>query len=238
MPSQYSHRRAYNRPRNQAPGDAPDSAPQPSSFMLSAQQTRSKGATYMTRVSRLSLALSAFVAICLLASAAAQAADTYNLDNAHCSIIFRIEHMGTSFVYGRFNTVAGNFIWDDKDPSAISFNVTVQTDSVDTHQPQRDNHLRSPTFFSAKEFPTITFKSKSVKKTGDKTYDVTGDMTLHGVTKEITVPMTMVGAADTQMGQRAGWDTSFKINKADYGIKGMAGIGDEVTLMIGLEGKK
>src|SRR5271155_3201901 len=134
----------------------------------------------------------------------ALAADTYKVDPAHASFIFRIEHLGTSFVYGRFDKVSGTFDADEADPEAIKFDITVQAASVDTNVPQRDNHLKSSTFFDVKEFPTLTFKSSSVKKTDEKKYDVTGDLTIHGVTKTITAPMEFVGkSTGSPMGNRA-----------------------------------
>jgi polyisoprenoid-binding protein YceI len=174
------------------------------------------------------------------AAGSALAADTYKIDPAHASFIFRIEHLGTSFVYGRFDKVSGTFDADEANPDAIKFDITVQAASVDTNVPQRDNHLKSSTFFDVKEFPTLTFKSSSVKKTDEKKYDVTGDLTIHGITKTITVPMEFVGkSTGGQMGNRAGWATTFTINRSDYGMNGLIGpVGDEVMIMVSFEGVK
>jgi polyisoprenoid-binding protein YceI len=121
----------------------------------------------------------------------------------------------------------------------MNFDVTVKVDKLDTANAKRDQHLKSSDFFNAKQFPDIEFKSTGVKSTGDKTFDVTGDLTLHGVTKSITVPMTFVGAATTPMGARAGFDATFTIKRSDYGMNFMPGmVGDDVTLMINLEGVK
>ena len=186
------------------------------------------------RRSAFSLAL-VVLATALLA-APLRAADTYKVDPVHSTVIFRINHLGTSWVYGRFDEVAGTFSVDDKTPA---FDFTVNAESVDTNNKQRDTHVKSADFFSVKEFPTITFKSTSVASTGDKKYDVTGDLTLHGVTKSITVPLEFVGAADTKMGSRAGYEAHFSVKRSDYGMDKMVGmIGDEVYLTVSFEGVK
>jgi polyisoprenoid-binding protein YceI len=186
------------------------------------------------RRSVFSLAL-VLVATALLASGL-RAADTYKVDPVHSTVIFRINHLGTSWVYGRFDDVAGSFTVDDKTPS---FDFTVNADSVDTNNKQRDTHLKSADFFSVKEFPTITFKSTAVTSTGDKKFDVTGDLTLHGVTKSITVPLEFVGAADTKAGPRAGYEAHFNVKRSDYGMDKMVGmVGDDVYLTVSFEGVK
>ena len=180
--------------------------------------------------------LVAFLA--LLPAATLLAADTYKIDPVHSMVIFQINHLGVSNIFGRFNAPAGTFTTDD-DPANISFNATVETANVDTNNTQRDTHLKSDSFFDAKQFPEITFKSTAVKKTGDKTYDVTGDLTLHGVTKSITVPLNLIGTAKTQMGDRAGFGGTFSIKRTDYGMTFMVGpVGDDVTLWVNLEGVK
>lgn len=183
----------------------------------------------------------AFVlATSVLGSALASAADTYTVDPVHSTIIFRISHLGSSWTYGRFDAVAGTFTVDQADPTAVKFDLSAQTDSIDTNSAQRDTHLKSNDFFAAKQFPEITFKSTGVKSTGDKKYDVTGDLTLHGVTKSITVPMEFVGTSETkQAGSRAGYEGMFTVKRSDYGMDKMVGmIGDEVHLTVSFEGKK
>jgi polyisoprenoid-binding protein YceI len=186
------------------------------------------------RRSVFSLALVVLAAALL--AAPLRAADTYKVDPVHSTVIFRINHLGTSWVYGRFDDVAGTFSVDDKTPS---FDFTVNADSVDTNNKQRDTHLKSADFFSVKEFPTITFKSTSVSSTGEKKFDVTGDLTLHGVTKSITVPLEFVGAAETRMGSRAGYEAHFNVKRSDYGMDKMVGmVGDDVYLTVSFEGVK
>lgn len=168
-----------------------------------------------------------------------RAAETYKVDPVHSMVVFRIQHMGISFVYGRFNDPAGTFVIDE-DPSKMSFDVQAETAKVDTNNQRRDDDLRSERFFDVKKYPTIQFKSTSVKKgSKENEYEVSGDMSLHGVTKAITVKMQLVGKAKGQRGeQRAGFETTFTIKRSDYGMKTMldGGVGDEVTLMVNLEG--
>ena len=179
----------------------------------------------------------ALLATALFAATPLCAADTYKVDPVHATVIFRINHLGTSWVYGRFDEVSGTFTVDEQKPE---FDLSVNVDSVDTNNKQRDTHVKSADFFSAKEFPTITFKSTSVTSTGEKKFDVTGDLTLHGVTKSITVPLEFVGAAETKMaGPRAGYEAHFSIKRSDYGMDKMVGmVGDEVYLTVSFEGVK
>jgi len=178
-----------------------------------------------------------FLVTALLAAAPLRAADSYKVDPVHSTVIFRVNHMGTSWVYGRFDEVSGTFTVDEKSPE---FDISVNADSVDTNNKQRDTHLKSADFFSVKEFPTITFKSTSVTSTGEKKFDVTGDLTLHGVTKSITVPIDFVGAAESkQMGSRAGYEALFSVKRSDYGMDKMVGpVGDEIHLTVSFEGVK
>jgi len=180
--------------------------------------------------------LFALLAVALFTAPPVLAADTYKVDPVHSTVIFRISHFGTSYVYGRFDEVTGTFTVDDKTPE---FDFSVNAASVDTNNKQRDTHLKSADFFSVKEFPTITFKSTSVSATGDKKFDVTGDLTLHGVTKSITVPLEFVGAADTKMGSRAGYEGHFAVKRTDYGMDKLVGmVGDDVSLIVSFEGVK
>jgi polyisoprenoid-binding protein YceI len=163
----------------------------------------------------------------------AASADAYQIDPHHASFIFKIKHMGLSYVYGTFNDVAGNFTTDDKP----SFNIIVKTASVDTHIAKRDEHLRSPDFFNANQFPVTTFKSTAVTATGDD-LAVTGDLALHGVTRSITFTVHKVGEGkDPWGGYRTGYSTEFQIKRSDFGMTNMLEmISDEVVLMISFEG--
>jgi polyisoprenoid-binding protein YceI len=179
-----------------------------------------------------------FLAIALFASAVVNA-DTYKVDPVHSSIIFKSRHIDTSYVFGRFNEFGGT-VNVDPDPSKMSFDLSAKVDSIDTGNGKRDTHLKSPDFFSAKEFPTISFKSTSVKSAGENKFDVTGDLTMHGVTKPITVTIEKVGASNNpQFGERVGFISTFKVKRSDFGMNGMTNLaGDEVELNAAFETAK
>ena len=170
-----------------------------------------------------------------------QATEIYKVDPVHTTAIFRIKHLGVTYFYGRFNETTGSFTLNTENPSEMSFDVQIKTQSVDTNATGRNNHLKSADFFNAKQFPTISFKSKSVQSSGENTYTVSGDMTLHGVTKPVTVQMEFVGRGDKgpRFGYRAGFDVTFTIKRSDYGMNYMQEmLGDEVRIMVGLEGAR
>jgi polyisoprenoid-binding protein YceI len=165
-------------------------------------------------------------AIALGATIAAQAAETYKLDPAHTSVGFDIAHLVISEVHGRFNDVAGEVVLDgDK---LVSAKAIIQVKSIDTGIAKRDDHLRSPDFFDAEKYPTITFESTKVEN--DR---LTGKLTLHGVTREITLPVTVKGPVQDPWGnQRIAVSTETKLNRTDYGMKPFPGVGDEVKIKI------
>lgn len=169
----------------------------------------------------------------------AASASDYVIDPVHSAVIFRIKHNQAAFNYGRFNGIDGVVMYDEAE-GVTSVKVNVDTASVDTANKNRDDHLRSPDFFNAKQFPKITFKSTSVKKNGEHAYDVTGDFTLNGVTKPLTVTLDHTGSGKTmQGGDVAGFETTFTIVRSEFGMtKFLPGVGDEVRLMIGLEAAK
>ena len=182
---------------------------------------------------RVTLALTAVIA--LVASATAFAAD-YAIDPVHTSLIYRIKHLNSSYSYGRFDGPSGTFSWDADHPEASTFDVSVAVDGLDTGNARRDADLKGPDWFNAKEFPTMTFKSTAVKKDGD-TLQVTGDLTIHGVTKSVTVPLNIVGTA-TMMGQtHSGFEGTLNIKRSDFGMTAMTqAVGDDVRLIISLDG--
>jgi polyisoprenoid-binding protein YceI len=166
------------------------------------------------------------------------AADTEKVDKVHSAVLFRVKHMNVGYIYGRFNDISGTFTLDAKNPDKSSFDVQVKVDSLDSGAEARDKHLKTPQFFNAKEFPTIRFKSKKVKALANKRYRVTGDLTLHGVTKSVTVKLEHVGSAkDFQGVNRTGVETTFTIKRSDFGMKEMLqAIGDEIRITVALEG--
>ena len=188
-------------------------------------------------LNRLMIALG--VAAFRVSTHAVRAADNYKVDPVHSSVIFRVQHLGVSYFYGRFNDKDGTIAVDESDPTKDSFDVSVKTASLDSGNPARDKHLKSADFFSAEEFPAISFKSTAVKAAGDNKLELTGDLMLHGQTKSITVDMDRTGSKDTQMGHRTGFEGKFTIKRSDYGMSKMLdAVGDEVTLMISIEAVK
>ena len=174
----------------------------------------------------------------LLASAApARAQTNFKVDPVHSFVMFKVGHLGVSNAWGRFNDPQGVVVWDDNDPSKGKVEITLQADKIDTGNEKRDQHLKSPDFFNARQFPTLTFKSNAIAKKTEGEFEVGGDLTVHGVTKPITVTVRKTGEADTQMGHRGGWETNFTVKRSDFGMNFMpGGIGDEVTLHIAIEG--
>jgi polyisoprenoid-binding protein YceI len=164
---------------------------------------------------------------------------TYTVDPVHSTVLFSTMHLNVSRFYGRFDNTTGTVVFDEQNPAGSKIELTVKTSTVSTWDPKRDEHLKSPDFFNAAQFPTITFVSKRVAKTGDK-WSVTGDFTLHGVKKEITVDFVKTGEGDDPWGgHRAGWHSTFKIKRSDYGMNYMLdGIGDEIELIVSVEGTR
>jgi polyisoprenoid-binding protein YceI len=183
--------------------------------------------------------LAGFVfALGLLLAPAALAADPFKVDPVHSTVIFRVKHFGVGYIYGRFDQVSGTFAFDDNNPADSSLAMEVKTDSVDTNNPGRDKHLKGPDFFNVKEFPTISFKSKEVKKIDDQNYEVTGDLTLLSTTNPVTIKVERVGTAKGQRGGlRSGIEATFTIKRSDFGMKFMVGpVSDEVRVTVATEG--
>jgi polyisoprenoid-binding protein YceI len=187
----------------------------------------------VSRLFRLALVLG----LGLLLSPAASAADPFKVDSVHSSILFRVKHFGVGYIYGRFNQVSGTFAFDDNNPADSSIAMEVKTDSIDSNNPGRDKHLKGA-FFNVKEFPTISFKSKEVKKLDDQNYEVTGDLTMLGATNPVTIKVERVGTGkDPRGGVRSGIHTTFTIKRSGFGMKLMVGpVSDEVLVIVATEG--
>ena len=167
------------------------------------------------------------------------AADAFQVDTVHSSVIFRVKHMNASYAYGRFNDVTGKFLIDEADPSKSVFDLTINAESIDTANAKRDLHLKGPDFFNAKQFPTITFKSKAVAKTATG-YNVAGDLTLHGVTKSVTFKLGVTGSGKGMKAEElSGVEATAVLKRSDFGMTYMVGpVGDEVTVTAALEGSR
>tara|TARA_R110002049_G_scaffold4601_5_gene32236 strand:+ start:330245 stop:330826 length:582 start_codon:yes stop_codon:yes gene_type:complete len=190
----------------------------------------------MTRfffVSAFTLVIGAVLSCCTPATAA----DEYDYDLVHSSVSFKARHLGISWIHGRFNEVAGKFVLDRDDASKSTFFLTIKADSVDTANEARDKHLRQPDYFDTKQFPTIEFKSTSTKAI-DGGYEVTGDFTMHGTTKEIT--LTLMGGEEHEFKgvKRVAFSTELSLKRSDYGFdkNAIGPIGDKALIMIDCEG--
>ena len=187
-----------------------------------------------------------FVMIVVLAGALPAWADSvWEIDPAHSSVQFSVRHMMVSNVRGAFTKVAGTVRGDEQDPTHATVEATIDTSSIDTREAKRDEHLRSPDFLDVAKYPTMTFKSKKIEKTGDRRYKVTGDLTLHGTTREVVLDVEGPTAPmkDPRGNLRAGAEATAKINRQDFGItwsKALDGggvmVGDEIAITIDAEG--
>ena len=179
------------------------------------------------------------LAITLGSLGMAAQADTFKIDPVESSVVFSVTHLGISNFYGRFNDIKGTVVLDKADPSKSSFDLTIPVESVDTKNEKRDQQLKSPDFFNAKQFPVMTFKSKKVEGSGDW-FVVTGDFTLHGVTKPLTLEVKKIGEGKGMKGEiRAGGEGRFTIKRSDHGMSFMQEVvGDEINIVVSLEGIK
>ena len=181
--------------------------------------------------------LTAIVSLALALPAAAET-QSWNIDGAHSSAQFSVRHMGISTVRGAFTKVSGTVQYDPGDLAKTVIDATIETASVDTRVEMRDNDLRSPHFFDASKYPTLTFKSKKVAEAGPGKLKVTGDLTIHGVTKEVTLDVEGPSAPvkDPRGNLRVGASASTTINRKDFGVDGAATVvGDDVPITIDME---
>ena len=185
--------------------------------------------------------LLASLALASIGVAASASAAEYDVDGVHSSVIFKVRHNGVAPFYGRFNKVNGTFSFDAANATAAKLSFQIDVDSIFTAEKKRDDHLKSPDFFNAKQFPTITFTSRAVKA-GAKpdTYTVDGDLTVRGVTKPISIELTKTGQGKNPMGgESIGFEGTFVLNRLDYGVSyAPDGLGRDVTVIVAVEGIK
>ncbi|MBK7405340.1 MAG: YceI family protein [Phycisphaerales bacterium] len=179
--------------------------------------------------------------------AAPSAAPSYQADPVHSSVIFNIRHVGVTSFYGRFNDFSGSFTFDPASAASGAFEFEVKTESVDTHNQKRDDHLRSADFFNARQFPTITFKSTAIKPAGDNTFKLTGDLTLQGETRPVTADLEWLGTGTGPTGGPIGsFEARFEIKRSDFGMSkylapdnsDSGGLGNTVKLIVSIEAAK
>ena len=177
----------------------------------------------------------------LLPSLAAAEARTYALDRSHSKVSFTIRHL-MSEVDGHFRDFDGSITYDPQAPERSTVEVTVQAASIDTNNPRRDDHLRSPDFFEAEKHPTLSFKSTSVERQSADTLAVTGDLSIRGVTKQVTIPVRITGAMPYRGGEKVGFASDFTVDRKEYGVtwnravdQGGVLLGDDVGIRIRVE---
>ncbi len=182
------------------------------------------------------------LACCAGFVSAATAADNYSVDGGHSAALFKVKHAGIAYTHGRFDKFleTSAVVWDAANPAASSFVIAIDPESVNTGIEKRDQHLRNPDFFDAKQFPAFGFTSTAVKKLDDTTYEVTGNLTIHGVTKPLTVKALKTGEGkDPWGGYRIGFETSFTVKRSDFGMtKVTESVGDDVAITFSIEAKK
>jgi polyisoprenoid-binding protein YceI len=186
-----------------------------------------------------SAAFFAFAALLVtLVAGVSLAGETFTIDNVHSSLVFRVKHLGLADVYGRFNEISGTYLLDHENPSKSSVAIEIKTASVDTRVEKRDEHLRSPDFFHAEAFPLIAFESREISRIEGENYSVSGTLSLHGVSKPLTLTVHHVGSGkDPWGGYRTGFEGGFKIKRSDFGMDFMLGpVADEIELMVAVEG--
>jgi len=167
----------------------------------------------------------------------------WQLDPSHVEVGFAVRHLMISTVKGRFGSVQGTVVADGDDFSNAEVDVTIDAASLDTREPKRDEHLRSADFFDVAQFPTLSFKSRRVEPAGRDRYTLTGDLTIHGVTREVALDVTTEGFVRDPWGnERAGFSAKGHIKRSDFGLTwnalleaGGVAVGDDVKLSIDLE---
>jgi polyisoprenoid-binding protein YceI len=172
-----------------------------------------------------------------------QGLTTWAIDPAHSSMEFAVRHLMITTVKGRFTDVQGAVVLDDANPAGARVDVTVGVASIDTREPQRDAHLRSDDFFEAEKYPTLTFRSTGVRDVSDERFKLAGDLTLHGVTRQVVLDVTFEGRTqDPWGGQRAGYSATTKIKRSDYGLTwnqlletGGVAVSDDVKITLDVE---
>lgn len=177
-----------------------------------------------------------------MTTATSTATKTYTIDKAHSEVVFQVRHLLTR-VRGRFSDFEGTITYDEANPERSSVSATIRPASIDTNEPDRDKHLRSADFFDVEKFPTLTFTSTRVVKKDAEHFDVMGDLTIHGVTRPVTLNVSFLGKAKDPWGnERLGFEAETTINRKDYGLMWNAPletggflVGDEVRITLSVQ---
>tara|TARA_Y100000589_G_scaffold295211_1_gene301393 strand:- start:1697 stop:2326 length:630 start_codon:yes stop_codon:yes gene_type:complete len=167
-------------------------------------------------------------------------AEVFRIDPVHSMVLFRVHHQGAGQFWGRFNDVNGTVLYPRDDSAAPKFDIEVAVASVDTGTTKLDRTLMSPDFFNGKEHPTMSFKSNSAERAGERVWKVNGDLMMLGKNKPVTAMVEVTGVRGNPVVAKAGWEALFTIKRSDFGMDwGVENqsLGDEVRLVIGLEGE-
>jgi polyisoprenoid-binding protein YceI len=185
-----------------------------------------------------------------IATTYAIGAEPYAVDPAHTSVVFSIGHLKSmgnanvpvSYTYGMFRKLGGNFVLDRANPAGCQFQFAIDAGSIDTNDVKRDEHLKSPDFFNAREFPQISFQSTACELTqqpdGKLVYNLTGNLSLLGETRQVTLPVEFIGEGESPFGDyRLGFHSQFTLKRSDFGMAGMTEmVGDAVGITVSIEG--
>ena len=189
----------------------------------------------------------AMILMLAVAAPSARAADVFDLDQSHCSIVFSVSHMNMSYTYGMFRQAAGRVTLDRENPAGSQFQLTINADSIETNNQARDTHLKGPDFFDVGTYPTITFESTTVvldnrPEQQGIIYQVTGNLTMHGVTRQVTLPIQLLGEGPgPDRKPHAGFLTQTELKRSDFGVGGgrfadSNVVGDAIGITVSFEG--
>ena len=194
----------------------------------------------------ISLLVALAVSVVVAAAPAARAADVYDLDQSHFSIVFSVSHMKMSYTYGMFRQAQARVTLDRENQAGTKFQLSIKSDSIDTNNAGRDTHLKGLDFFDVESFPDITFESTTVvldsRPQQGIVYQVTGDLTMHGVTRSVTLPIQLLGEGPGPDGKpHAGFLTQTELKRSDFGITKFLEnnmVGDAIGITVSFEGIK
>lgn len=199
-------------------------------------------------IARLWMHVSLLVALTFaVAAPTARAADVYDLDQTHFSIVFSVSHMNMSYTYGMFRQAQARVVLDHENAANMQFQMAIKADSIDTNNAQRDTHLKGVDFFDVASFPDITFESTSVVLVPQSdqpgiNYQVTGNLTMHGVTRQLTLPIRLLGEGPSLDGKpHAGFITQTELKRSEFGMTKFLEnntVGDAIAITVSFEGIK
>ncbi len=181
--------------------------------------------------------LLALVSLALATTALNAAPTTWKIDPSHSGITFSIRHFFTK-IPGNFGKFEGTIVYDADNLAASSATAAIQVPTVNTNDAKRDGHLQNKDFFLSEKFPAMTFKSKSWKKTGTDTFEITGDLTIKDITKEVVLATKLLGVGPNPMTKKtiSGWEATAKIDRRDFGMTyGQGAVGNDVDISISIE---